>query len=153
MRILFCGGGTGGHITPMLAMADILGQNCNDAKFYFVGREGGKENEAIRKAGFEPYEIRASGLKRRLSFSNIKAVADALSAKKKAKEILREISPDIVIGTGGYVSWPVLSAAKAVGIRCAIHESNAVPGLVTRRCGRWLGITQRRAKRDNRKRQ
>ena len=139
-RIIISGGGTGGHITPMLAMADILGQNCNDAKFHFIGRAGGRENDAIRKAGFEPYEIRVTGLKRSLSFSNVKAVWDALSARGRAKEILREISPDIVIGTGGYVSWPVLSAAKKLGLKCAIHESNAVPGLVTRRCGGWLDL-------------
>ena len=140
MNIVFCGGGTGGHITPMLAMADIIGQNCKDAKFYFIGREGGKENGAIRKSGFEPYEIRVTGLKRRLSFSNVKAITDAVAARKRAKEILREISPDVVIGTGGYVSWPVLSAAKRLGLKCAIHESNAVPGLVTRRCGKWLDL-------------
>lgn len=140
MKIVFCGGGTGGHITPMLAMADIIGQNSKEIEFYFIGREGGKENQAIKNAGFVPYEIRVTGLKRRLSFSNVKAVADAVGARKRAKEILREISPDLVIGTGGYVSWPVLSAAKSLGIKCAIHESNAVPGLVTRKCGRWLDL-------------
>ena len=140
MKIVFCGGGTGGHITPMLAMADILGQNFEEVEFSFVGREGGRENEAIRRAGFQPYEIRVTGLKRRPSLSNVKALTNAVAARKRAKEILREISPDLVIGTGGYVSWPVLSAAKKLGIKTAIHESNAVPGLVTRRCGGWLDL-------------
>ncbi|MBQ2793116.1 MAG: undecaprenyldiphospho-muramoylpentapeptide beta-N-acetylglucosaminyltransferase [Clostridia bacterium] len=140
MKIVFCGGGTGGHITPMLAMADILRQNGEKAEVFFIGRRGGKENEAIRRAGFEPYEIEVTGLSRSLSPSNIGAVLRALSARREAKAILKSIAPDAVVGTGGYVAWPVLSAAKSLGIRRAIHESNAVPGLVTRLCCRSVDL-------------
>lgn len=136
MKIVFCGGGTGGHITPMLAMADILRQSDKNAEFFFIGRRGGKENDAIRRAGFTPYEIEISGLRRSASPSNVRAAFEALSARREARRILSDVSPDAVIGTGGYVSWPVLSAAKSLGIKRAIHESNAVPGLVTRICCR-----------------
>lgn len=140
MRIVFCGGGTGGHITPMLAMADILRQNDKKAEFFFIGRVGGKENGAIRNAGFEPYEIEVSGLSRSLSPKNVKTLLKAVSARREAKKLLSELSPDAVIGTGGYVCWPVLSAARSLGIKRAIHESNAVPGLVTRLCCRSVDL-------------
>ena len=140
MKIVFCGGGTGGHITPMLAMADILRQNYKNAVFYFIGRKNGKENDAIRRAGFTPIEIEICGLGRSISPSNIRVVFRALAAKREAKRILKDLSPDIVIGTGGYVSWPVLSAARSLGIKTAIHESNAAPGLVTRLCCRWVDL-------------
>ncbi len=140
MRIVFCGGGTGGHITPMLAMADILRQKYKNSEFFFIGRRGGKENDAIRKAGFTPYEIEISGLKRSLSPSNIRVIFRAFSAKKEAKTILSDLAPDLVIGTGGYVCWPVLSAARSLEIPSAIHESNAAPGLVTRLCCRWVDL-------------
>ncbi len=140
MRIVFCGGGTGGHVTPMLAMADILRQSDKDAELFFIGRRGGKENEAIRRAGFIPHEIEISGLKRGLSPSNITVAFRAVSARREAKRLLADIAPDAVIGTGGYVCWPVLSAARALGIKRAIHESNAVPGLVTRLCCRSVNL-------------
>ena len=124
----------------MLAMADILRQNDKSTEVIFIGRCGGKENEAIRRAGYEPYEIEVEGLKRSLSPRNVRAVLRAIRARRTARSLLRELSPDAVIGTGGYVCWPVLSAAHSLGIKCAIHESNAYPGLVTRRCSRWVDL-------------
>ncbi len=132
MKIVFCGGGTGGHVTPALAMADILRQKYKNANFAFVGREGGAENKAIERDGYRLYLLRIRGLKRTLSPRNIVAILLALRARREARRILCEESPDAVIGTGGYVSWPVLSAARRLGIPTAIHESNAYPGVVTR---------------------
>ena len=132
MRIVFCGGGTGGHITPALAMADILRQNEKNVDFAFIGRRGGKENDAVRATGIKLYELEVVGLKRSLSLSNVSALFCALKARDEAKRLLKDLRPDAVIGTGGYVSWPVLSAAHSLGVRCAIHESNAYPGFVTR---------------------
>ena len=143
MRIVFCGGGTGGHITPMLAIADILRQSDKNAEFFFICRRGGRENDAIRQAGYEPFEIDVRGLKRSLSPSNVGAVLKAVRARGEARRLLHDLAPDAVIGTGGYVSWPVLSAARSLHIRCAIHESNAVAGLVTRALGRFVDLVMR----------
>ena len=142
MKVLFCGGGTAGHITPALAMADILGQNFKNTKFAFVGRSGGAENEAIIREDKKLYTLSVSGLSRSLSPRNIKAVLRAIRATGEAKEIIREFEPDLIIGTGGYVSYPVLRAGIRLGLPTMLHESNATPGLVTRligkRCDRLL---------------
>ena len=132
MKIVFCGGGTGGHITPALAMADILRQKHKDAAFLFIGREGGGENAAIVKEGHRLLTLDVRGLKRSLSLSNFTVLSKAIRARSEAKMILRREMPDAVIGTGGYVCWPVLSAARSLGIKTAIHESNAYPGAVSR---------------------
>lgn len=140
MKIVFCGGGTGGHVTPALAMADILRQKYKGAEFVFIGREGGAENKPIEREGYRLYRLDIRGLRRSLSTKNIGAVMLALRARKKARSILRKEKPDAVIGTGGYVSWPVLSAARALGIPTAIHESNAYPGVVTRTMARRCNL-------------
>lgn len=136
MKIVFCGGGTGGHVTPALAMADILRQKYKKVGFAFIGREGGAENKPIEREGYRLYRLNIRGLRRSLSPRNIGALFLALKARKRASSILREEMPDAVIGTGGYVSWPVLSAAERLGIPTAIHESNAYPGAVTRMMAR-----------------
>ncbi len=150
MRVLFCGGGTGGHITPALAMADMLKQNCKSADFAFVGRCGGRENSAITKEGYKLYELDVSGISRSLSPKNLASVYKALAATKKAKEIIKEFRPDIVIGTGGYVSFPVLRAGVKSRIPTVLHESNSYPGLVTRlmgkRCDKVLLCSERALK-------
>ena len=149
MKVLFCGGGTGGHITPALAMADILKQNDKKAVFAFVGREGGRENTAITKEGYQLFELKVKGIRRTLSVKNLCAIYQALTATARAKKIIRDFKPDIVIGTGGYVSFPVLRAAIKMKLPTLLHESNSYPGLVTRllgkRCDRVL-VSSERAK-------
>lgn len=131
--IVFCGGGTGGHITPAIAMAQLI-EKYSERKFrtIFIGRTGGAENSAIERAGYELRTLDVEGIHRSLSPKNLRAISKAIKARREAKGILSELSPCLVIGTGGYVSWPVLSAAVAAGIPTVIHESNAYPGLVTR---------------------
>ncbi len=132
MNIIFCGGGTAGHITPAIAIAEAFKKKHQDVNIFFIGREEGKENELVKKAGFELCTIKIEGLSRSLNFKNLNVLKNAYKAKKRAKEIISEISPDLVIGTGGYVSWPVISAANAMGIKTVLHESNATPGLTTK---------------------
>ncbi len=132
MNILFSGGGTAGHVNPALAIAEAFISKYPKAKIAFIGREGGKENELVYKEGFKVFTIAIEGLSRNLSIQNIRKVKDAFKAKKKAQDILSDFKPDIVVGTGGYVCWPVISAAKKLGIKTAIHESNASFGLTTR---------------------
>ncbi len=133
MRVLFSGGGTGGHINPALAMADIIKANDKDAEIAFVGTPYGIENSLIPSVGYKLYHINIQGIRRSFSLSNIKSMYLALSSPRRAKKVIREFKPDIVIGTGGYVCWPALKAAASMGIPTIIHESNALPGMAVRK--------------------
>lgn len=136
MKYLFTGGGTAGHITPALAVAEVLLQRDANAKILFVGREGGAENEKIRALGYEVREIPIAGLERRFTPKNAAALLTLCRGLSHAGRILREECPDVVLGTGGYVSYPVLHTAARYGIPTFLHESNAVPGLAARRLAR-----------------
>ena len=129
MNVVFCGGGTVGHISPAIAIAERIRKKHPHSSISFIGREGGSENEIISKNGYRLYEIKVSGLIRKPTLKNIKVIKNAFMSEFTAREILEKISPDAVIGTGGYVCFPVLRAAKRLGIFTAIHESNAVLGL------------------------
>ena len=133
MRILLTGGGTAGHINPAIAIAEIIKQNDPKAVIAFVGTPDGMETRLVGEAGYPLYPVRVMGFSRSLSSRNLKAAWYALISPRKAKRILDGFRPDAVIGTGGYVSWPILSAASRAGIPTALHESNALPGLTTRR--------------------
>lgn len=132
MRVLITGGGTGGHVNPALAIANTIKQNNHDAVIAYVGTKRGIENKLVPKAGYPMYYVDVKGIKRSLSPSNIKAAYLALTSPIKAKKIIREFKPDIVVGTGGYVSWPVVKAASQMGIPTALHESNAIAGVAVK---------------------
>ena len=132
MRVLITGGGTGGHVNPALAIANTIKQNDPDAVIAYVGTKRGIENKLVPKAGYPMYYVDVKGIKRSLSPSNIKAAYLALISPIKAKKIIREFKPDIVVGTGGYVSWPVVKAASQMGIPTALHESNAIAGVAVK---------------------
>lgn len=147
MRLLLCGGGTAGHITPALAVAEEIRRMSPDADILFVGREGGKENDAIEKAKIRLKTIKIQGLKRSLSVENIKRIRQAIDARNKAEKIIKDFRPDVILGTGGYVCWPIISAGKKLNIPTAIHESNIFPGLTTKilatKCNRvFLGYKE-----------
>jgi len=132
MRVLVSGGGTGGHINPALAIADKIKGMNKDAVIEYVGTPKGMENTLVPKAGYKIHHIKVRGFKRSLSLENIDAAIKAVTSVMAAKKIIKEFKPDIVIGTGGYVSWPVLKAASKMGIPTCIHEQNAFPGVTTR---------------------
>ncbi len=132
MRILLCGGGSVGHISPALAIAEAIKQKNENTEFIFVSREGGCENDVIKKSGIKLSTIKIEGIERRLTTKNIKRIKLALRAINKAIKITKEFSPDAVVVTGGYVSWPIAKAAIKLKIPLILHESNAYPGLVTR---------------------
>ena len=132
MRVLMTGGGTGGHVNPALAIARTIAQNDRDAEIAYVGTKRGIENKLVGKAGYPMYHVEVKGIKRSLSPSNIKAAYLAVTSPVKAKRIIREFRPDIVIGTGGYVCWPVVRAAADMGIPTALHESNAIAGVAVK---------------------
>ena len=136
MRILFTGGGTGGHINPALAIAGTVRAKEPDAAILYVGNKGGMEERLVPAAGFDFATITISGFQRKLNFTNLKrnakTVVRMFTASAEAKKILREFKPDICVGTGGYVSGPVIRMAMKMGIPCIIHEQNAYPGMTTK---------------------
>lgn len=132
MRVLMTGGGTGGHVNPALAIADTIKENEPNSEIAFVGTPVGIENKIVPSAGYRLYHVNVMGLRRSLSVKNIKAAWLALVSPLRAKKIINEFKPDLVVGTGGYVSWPVVKAASEMGIPTALHESNAVPGMAVR---------------------
>ncbi len=138
MRVLMTGGGTGGHVYPALAIASVIKQNNPDAEIAFVGTPSGMENKLVGAAGYKMYHVDVKGFRRSLSLKNFKALYLALVSPQKAKKIIKEFKPDIVIGTGGYVSWPILVAASKLGVPSAVHESNAVPGVTVRKLASYV---------------
>ena len=132
------GGGTGGHVNPALAIASVIRRNDPKAEIAFVGTPRGIENKLVGKAGYPMYHVDVRGFRRSLSPKNIQAAYLALISPQRAKKIIRDFQPDIVIGTGGYVSWPILVAASALGVPSAVHESNAVPGVTVRRLSGYV---------------
>ena len=136
MNMLFVAGGTAGHINPAVAVADYFKSQCKDANITFVGTPNGMESKLIPKAGYEFVSIKLRGFQRKPSLKNlvrnISAIYLLAISPVKARKILKRFRPDIVIGTGGYVSGPVLMQAEKLGIKTAIHEQNAYPGITNK---------------------
>lgn len=136
MRVLISGGGTAGHINPALAIAQQFKDANPEHKILYVGTPHGMEADLVKRAGFDFVGIEVTGFYR--SFTpcaishNVKAVYLAQAAKAKCKKLLAEFKPDIVIGTGGYVCGPVVQQAQKMGIKTALHEQNAFPGMTNR---------------------
>ncbi len=132
MNIILSGGGTAGHIYPAIAIAELCLKNIPNSRVLFVGRRGGGENAPIIKGGYSLEELEVSGIPRSLSPKAITSAVKALGAVRRARDIIKDFSADLIIGTGGYVCWPVLRAGQRLGVPTLLHESNAVPGLSTR---------------------
>ena len=136
MNVIFTCGGTGGHIYPAIAVANIWKERHPDSKVLFVGGRGNMEERLVPKAGYELITLPAYGLERGKSLKNIKANFRALKSTvegvAKCKKIIRDFQADVIVGTGGYASFPALMAGSLMGIPTCVHESNAMPGLTTR---------------------
>ncbi len=136
MKVLLAGGGTAGHINPALAIAGYIKKKRPDAEILFIGNRGGMEQRLVTQAGFDIRSITISGFKRSFSpknmIENAKTVARTFTSSHEAKKIISEFKPDICIGTGGYVSGPVVRTAAKMGIPCLIHEQNAYPGVTNK---------------------
>lgn len=136
MHILFAGGGTAGHINPALAVAQFLKAKHPDAKISYIGKKGGMEERLVKNCGFDFYGIDVAGFQRKISLKNIgrnvSAVYKVISSSIDCKRLLTTLKPDVVVGTGGYVSGPVLRTAAKLKIKTAIHEQNAFPGVTTK---------------------
>ena len=136
MNVIFTCGGTGGHINPAIAVANIWKERHPDSNILFIGAKDNMEEELVPKAGYQLKTIPASGLSRGKSFEalkhNLKAVSYVVKSVGICKKIIREFQADVIVGTGGYASFPALLAGSLLGIPTCVHESNAMPGLTTR---------------------
>ncbi|MBO7519429.1 MAG: UDP-N-acetylglucosamine--N-acetylmuramyl-(pentapeptide) pyrophosphoryl-undecaprenol N-acetylglucosamine transferase, partial [Clostridia bacterium] len=136
MHILFAGGGTAGHINPALAIAGFIREKHPEAHISYIGTPNKLEAKLVPEKGYNFRTIEVAGFNRSLSpkglISNVKALTLAASASVSCGKILKELEPDVVVGTGGYVSGPVLREAARLGIKTAIHEQNAYPGVTTK---------------------
>lgn len=136
MKILFAGGGTAGHINPALAIAGYVKEQEPDAQILYIGAKGGMEERLVPQAGFDFQSITISGFQRKPSLQNlkknIKTVAHLFTSTAESKKILQEFKPDICVGTGGYVSGPVIREAMKLHIPAVIHEQNAFPGVTNK---------------------
>ena len=129
MRVIFAGGGTAGHINPAIAIADAVCTFEKNSEILFIGTKRGLENRLCEEAGYPLWHIDVSGIKRSLTFDNVKAAVKALRAIGTAEKMIKKFRPDAVVGTGGYICYPVIKAASGMGIYTALHESNAIPGM------------------------
>lgn len=132
MRVLIAGGGTAGHINPALSIAKYIRTQEPDSEFLFVGTKAGMEKELVPAQGFAIEYIDVRGFKRSLSLENVKTVFRVIHAKEQVKKLIKTFRPDAVICTGGYVSGPVMCAAKSMHIPSLIHEQNVVPGVAVK---------------------
>lgn len=140
MNLIFTCGGTAGHINPALAVANMMRQRDPECKILFIGAQGHMEEKLVPQAGYDLKTLPGSGLSRKLSGAGIKqnvhAAKCVLDAVKECKRIFREFKPDVIIGTGGYASFPALYAGSSMKIPVCVHESNAVPGVTTKLASR-----------------
>ncbi len=140
MNVIFTCGGTGGHINPAIAVANMWKERHPDSKILFIGAKDRMEEQLVPQAGFTLETIPASGMSRGKSLAalkhNLQAVSYVFQAVSRCKKIIRDFQADVVVGTGGYASFPALYAASLLGIPTCVHESNAMPGLTTRMIAR-----------------
>ena len=136
MNVIFTCGGTAGHVNPALALAGYMKEKKPGINILFVGTPGGMERALVEKQGYAFRGVEVSGFRRSLSGSalrdNLRSVKNLITSPRQAKAILREFRPDLVVGTGGYASYPMVRCAAKAGVPTAVHESNMVPGLTTR---------------------
>ena len=136
MNVIFTCGGTGGHINPAIAVANALKERHPDANILFVGAIGEMEENLVPRAGYPIKTVQCAGFDRRLNKVgiqwNLKAIGTVRRAIKRCRQIIAEFQPDVIVGTGGYASYPAMKAGSAMGIPVLVHEANAVPGLTTK---------------------
>lgn len=136
LKVLLAGGGTAGHVNPALAIAEIIKKNYPDAEIAFAGNPEKIEAQLVPKAGYKFYPIKIEGFQRKINWTNIKrnihAAGCLAKSGSRSKEIISDWKPDLVIGTGGYVSGPIVRKAAKMGIKTAVHEQNAFPGVTNK---------------------
>ena len=147
MNILFTCGGTAGHVNPAVALARIFQERHPGCRILFVGADGGMENRLVPKEGYQIRTVTITNFHRSMAPAdiahNLGTLVNMGKSKKQAQAILDEFKPDLVVGTGGYASFPVVNEAARRGIPTAVHESNAVPGLTTKALSKVCDVVRR----------
>ncbi|KUK72465.1 MAG: UDP-N-acetylglucosamine transferase [Clostridiales bacterium 38_11] len=141
MKVLITGGGTGGHISPALAIADILKSMDDTTEIIYIGSGKSMESEIVPKFGLRFLSVKTGFINRKiLSISNIITVYNNVIGLFQASRIIKKENPDLVIGTGGFVSGPVVLAGKLCGKKTMIHEQNAYPGITNKMLSRIADV-------------
>jgi UDP-N-acetylglucosamine--N-acetylmuramyl-(pentapeptide) pyrophosphoryl-undecaprenol N-acetylglucosamine transferase len=135
-RLIISGGGTGGHIFPAIAIANEFKERYPNAEILFVGAEGKMEMTRVPEAGYKIIGLWISGLQRSLKFSNLMFPVKLIASYWRAMRIVKDFKPDVVIGTGGYASGPIMLSATRTGIPSLIQEQNSFAGLTNKRVAR-----------------
>lgn len=138
MKVIVCAGGTGGHIYPAIAIINKIKENDKDSEILYIGTTDRMEKDIIPKMGITYKGIRMRGLNRKNIFKNISVFMDYRKAINEAYSIIKEFRPDIVIGAGGYITAPVMMAAKKLGCKMLIHEQNSYPGVSNRIISKYV---------------
>lgn len=138
MKLLLSGGGTGGHIYPALAIAEEMQRVIPEIETLYVGTEDGREAELVPRTGLPFTSIHVKGMPRKISLDMIPFGFALLGALSESKKIVREFRPDLAIGTGGFVSGPIIYQAAKRGIYSLIHEQNSYPGVANRILSRYI---------------
>ncbi|WEG74300.1 undecaprenyldiphospho-muramoylpentapeptide beta-N-acetylglucosaminyltransferase [Vagococcus intermedius] len=138
MRVLVSGGGTGGHIYPAVSLVKHLREQHPTAEFLYVGTERGLESKIVPEANIPFKTIEIQGFRRSLSLENFKTVYLFLKSVRDSKKIIKEFKPDVVLGTGGYVSAAVVYSAHKQGVPTVIHEQNSVPGVTNKFLAKYV---------------
>lgn len=132
LRVILSGGGTGGHIYPAIAIAHEIKARYSEAEILFVGASDRMEMEKVPQAGYKIEGLWISGIQRKFALSNLMFPFKLLSSLAKSRRIIREFRPDVVIGTGGFASGPLLKVASSKGIPNLIQEQNSFPGITNK---------------------
>lgn len=138
MRVLFAGGGTGGHINPALSIANYIKQKDDTFEALFIGTKSGLEKKLVPAAGYELKFIDIKGFNRRKLHKNVEVIYKLMKARNDCKTIIQDFKPDVVVCTGGYVSGPVAMAAKKLKVPVVIHEQNVYPGLTVKGAQKYV---------------
>ncbi len=134
MKVIFTCGGTAGHVNPALALAGYMKERIAGLEVLFVGTPDGMERKLVAKAGYDYAGIEIASFQRSLKAiaHNLHTARTMITSRREANAILKRFPADLVVGTGGYASYPIIKAAARRNIPTAVHESNMVPGLTTK---------------------
>jgi UDP-N-acetylglucosamine--N-acetylmuramyl-(pentapeptide) pyrophosphoryl-undecaprenol N-acetylglucosamine transferase len=135
IRLIVTGGGTGGHLFPGISLAQEMLRVYSDAEVLFIGTERKVDKRALSDVGFETTTIKSQGIKGKKFSTILKALFQQPLALWEAAKIIRKFKPDLVFGVGGYVTGPVILAARLLGVTTCIHEQNSIPGLANKLLG------------------
>ena len=126
MNVIFTCGGTGGHIYPAIAVANMLRQRKPEANILFIGAEDGMENKLVPLENFRLETLKISNFQRRLTpagvWHNLTTLYNMNGSMRKVRRIIRDFRPDVIVGTGGYASFPALKMGAKMGVPTAVHE-------------------------------